>query len=166
VGVFYAAVIRCTILRRGVMHRAVMLCVMLVIGTLYLARLADAQPLPPNGVWSDPAQGVVARLGPCAPENALPSMATGWCGVIASLPVDSNARRARPACGTMLFRNFVWDPARAEWRGRVRAPDSERTLGATARVIGDTMRVTVRVMLFTKSVVFTRLAAEETATRC
>jgi uncharacterized protein (DUF2147 family) len=82
------------------------------------------------GTWKSPKNSVHLDIRPCG---------TQACGHViwASANADADARKGsgKPLVGQQLLRDFR--PDRNGWRGKVYAPDLDRTFSGTARLLDD-----------------------------
>ncbi len=109
-------------------------------------RAQTAAPPIPLGHWQGTEDGFVVRIAPCG---------AGFCGTAAGLPRDSGGTRARPACGAMLLKNFVWNAKAGRWEGRLQPPDMKREIGSSIVSDGATvLTVKARMMLLSKTITF------------
>jgi uncharacterized protein (DUF2147 family) len=82
------------------------------------------------GTWKSPKNSVHLDIRPCGQQA---------CGFViwASPGADADARKGsgKPLVGQQLLRDFR--PDKAGWRGKVYAPDLNRTFTGTAKLLDD-----------------------------
>lgn len=105
--------------------------------SILLAFSAES-PASPNGLWHNREEGIVIRMEPCG---------AAFCGYAAGLlPGNRNAKRDKARCGSMIFRDFNWNPTKARWEGSMQPPDLNKQLKASA-TLTEPSQLTIRASL-------------------
>ncbi len=103
-----------------------------------LLALSAESPALPRGLWHSPEEGIVIRMEPCG---------TAFCGYAAGLlPGHQTAKRDKTRCGSLIFREFNWNQAKARWEGTMQPPDLNKQLKASA-TFAEPSQLTIRASL-------------------